>query len=208
MKLRMILFIKLVSYLLFACTKPSSSPIPLNPNIEYRVLDTTFKKFYFEYDFDYNGVREMTVSVNFKKDNGDGMESASGLIQIPNGFVQNFDVMDTGLPYGSDTFRYAKRISYGDSIYYKPGKWIASKAHSGGLNLFNYEKFTPMSIDKKGGYYNSGEVYIPIRFYARFDYGEGWYNAWMLLNTTTENIAIKSIAWYKTPETPIKAGEK
>lgn len=205
---KMTLLMNFISFLLLACSKPISSSVPPNPNIEYRELDTVVDKHYFEYDFDYNGVREMIISANFKRDNGDGMESASALIQIPNGFVQNFDVMDTSLICDNENYPYVNFKKLGDSIYFKPSKWVANKSHGGALNIFYYEKFAPMNIDKKCGSYNVGDVYIPIRFYARFSYGEGWYNGWVLLHTTDKKLLIKSVAWYKSPETPIKAGEK
>jgi hypothetical protein len=205
---KMILLVKLFSFLMLACTKPSSAPTPLNPNIEYRVLDTSFSKYIFVYDFDYNGVEEMTITARFKPDDGSGYESASASIYVPNGFVQNFDMMDTGILCRTDTLSYVKKLNFGDSIYYKTGKWIAGKPHGSVLNLFIYEKFEPMNINKNCGYYNAGDLYLPIRFYAKFDYGEGWYNAWLLINASATKLTVKSVAWYKTPETPIKAGEK
>lgn len=205
---KMILLVKLFSFLMLACTKPSSPSAPLNPEIDYHEIDTSFSKYVFDYDFDRNGVREMTITASFKSNNGDGYESASASIYIPNGFVQNFDMMDTGILCRNDTLKYVKKINFGDSIYYKPDKWIANKPHSGILNLFIYEKFEPMNINKNCGYYNAGDLYLPIRFYAKFDYGEGWYNAWLLINASASKITVKSVAWYKTPETPIKAGEK
>jgi len=204
----MILLLKLFCFLILACAKPNNSSAPTNPNIEYRAYDTAFSKKVFVCDFDFNGVEEMTITSSFRPNDGSGYEAASASIYIPNGFVQNFDMMDSRILCQTDTLSFVKKLNFGDSIYYKPGLWVAKKPHIGILNLFLYEKFDPMSMYKNCGYYNHGDFYIPIRFYARFSYGEGWYNAWLLLNTSDQKVTVKSVAWYKSPETPIKAGEK
>jgi hypothetical protein len=78
------------------------------------------------------------------------------------------------------------------------------------IGIHSFENLLPIGQPDsiESGLINKGDCFIPFRFNIRTNFNDVWHNGWIKLNATKDRLEILEIAYHKTPEIPIMAGEK